>query len=249
MTDYMMQVENLDKYFLAKNGSPFAALSKVSFGLKRGECLGIVGESGCGKSTLAQIVCGLLRPTSGQLYWEGQVISEKERRPYPQIQLVFQSPLTSFDTRQTMGNSVSEGLRYRHRSPSQIEEQIDRLMEQCGLARELLERYPYEISGGQCQRLALVRALTMQPELLICDEITSSLDVRVQKQLMEFLLELQESQGLSFIFISHDLALVQQFCNQLLIMQHGAIVEAGATQQIIAKPQTEYTRALIEATL
>ena len=250
MTDYILQTEHIYKYFSGKRGK-FSALEDINIALSKGECLGIVGESGSGKSTLARIVCCLEEPSEGKLFLENNDITnltaKEQRKIYQKIQMVFQNPTDSFDPRCTLHAGISEGLKNLGRTQKEILPKIETLMDKCGLPAELGKRYPYEVSGGQCQRAALVRALAMEPEILVCDEITSNLDVSVQKQLMEFLQELKKTDKMSFLFICHDLALVQQFCDRVVIMQKGKIVEAGSTEKIISMPETEYTKLLMDA--
>lgn len=248
----ILEVRDLTKIFSGQE-QDFAALKGVSFCLYPGETLGIVGESGSGKSTLARVICRLTEASGGQILLEGKDLSKAKgrelREAYRKLQMVFQSPSGSFDPRRTIGFSVGEGLLNQGFSRSQAWNRSAELLEQCGLPAETGRQYPHQLSGGQCQRAAIARALALSPRILICDEATSALDVTVQKQIMELLEHLKESRSLSYLFISHNLALVQSFCDRILVMHEGRIVEEGETDQIIRFPQSEYTRYLIESVL
>ena len=227
------------------------AVDDVSFQLESGEILGIVGESGCGKSTLAKLITRLTDLTSGTLIFDGKDITNLSGRElkhfYGKIQMVFQNPLTSFDPRRTLGDGIGESLRNRGMKKEERNSRITEVLEQAGLSAEFADRYPHEVSGGQCQRAAIARVLAVEPAILICDEATSALDVTIQKQIMDLLLELKEKQGLSFIFICHNLALVQMFCDRVLVLYDGKVVESGTTDEIINYPKEEYTKKLIES--
>lgn len=247
----LLEAEHLTKIFLQKGKEPFQAVSDVSFTLASGETLGIVGESGSGKSTLAKMLTRLTDINSGTLKFEGKNITKlkpKELKPiYGKIQMVFQNPTGSFDPRKTLEDGIGESLRNRGMKKAEIEKRVGELLEQCGLDRAFAKRYPHEVSGGQCQRAAIARALAVQPQILICDEATSALDVTIQKQIMELLVELKEKHGLSFIFICHNLALVQMFCDKVLVLSEGKVVESGTPDDIINHPTDPYTRMLVEA--
>ena len=161
--------------------------------------------------------------------------------------MVYQNPVGSFDPRRTLGDGIGESLRNRGMKKADIEKRVAELLEQCGLSSEFAKRYPHEVSGGQCQRAAIARALAVEPKVLICDEATSALDVTIQKQIMELLEELKEKHGLSFIFICHNLALVQMFCDRVLVLYEGKVVESGLPDDIINEPKQAYTRKLVDA--
>ena len=219
----------------------------VSLDVLPGEVLGLVGESGCGKSTIAKCVAGFLKLSAGDLVvCEGA--AEPARGPH-KVQMVFQGPSSSFDPRRTLGQSVSEGLRNAGTPKAEALEQAGELFERCGLARELLGRYPHQVSGGQCQRAAIARALAARPALLIADEATSALDVTVQAQVVALLRELNAEFGMAVLFICHDLALVQDFCDRVAVMREGRIVEVGPTEQVLSSPSDPYTASLIASAL
>ena len=248
MSDIILEAEHLKKVFTS-NKKAFTAVDDVSFFLKRGECLGIVGESGSGKSTVARMITRLQDITEGRVILFGKDITHvkgKElRETWRRMQMVFQMPMESFDPRCTLGDGIGESLRNAGMSRRETKGKVEELLITCGLTPEFAGRYPHEVSGGQCQRAAIARALAVEPDILICDEATSALDVTVQKQVLELLMELKEKKELAFLFICHDLALVQAFCDRVLVMYQGEIVEEGAPDEIINHPKREYTRRLV----
>ena len=247
----LLEAEHLTKVFAQRGKEPFKAVDDVSFSLQAGETLGIVGESGSGKSTLAKMITRLTDITDGTLKFQGKDITKLKqsqlRDVYGNIQMVFQNPTGSFDPRRTLGDGIGESLRNRGMKKADIAIRVKELLEQCGLEEELAKRYPHEVSGGQCQRAAIARALAVEPKMLICDEATSSLDVTIQKQIMELLEELKDTHGLSFIFICHNLALVQSFCDKVLVLSEGKVVENGKPDDIINEPKEAYTKKLVDA--
>lgn len=249
----LLEVKKLTKTFQKKGQEELAAVDHVSFCLLPGETLGIVGESGSGKSTVARMITGLLKPSEGEIYLGGRAVthlkSREQRQVYRQLQMVFQSPAESFDPRRTLGDGVGESLKNTGLSSKERKRRVEKLFMQCGLPADFAGRYPHEVSGGQCQRAAIARALAVEPRLLICDEATSALDVTVQKQVLELLASLKREWGLSYLFICHDLALVQKFCSRILVMQAGRLVESGKTEDVILHPKEEYTKRLIDAVL
>ena len=230
MSEIVLRAENLKKVFVSGK-KEFTAVDDVSFELKRGECLGIVGESGSGKSTIAQMITHLEAATEGRIFLKEQDITHVRgkalRDIYQDIQMVFQMPMESFDPRCTLGDGIGESLRNMGISRDETRKRVENLLEKCGMEKEYADRYPHQVSGGQCQRAAIARALAVNPEILICDEATSALDVTVQKQILELLKELKEKEELSFLFICHDLALVQEFCDKVLVLYQGKVVECG----------------------
>lgn len=252
MSETILKAEHLKKIF-STGKKTFTAVDDVSFELKRGQCLGIVGESGSGKSTIAKMITHLVDVTDGQVMLMGEDITHvkgKElRRVYQDIQMVFQMPMESFDPRLTLGDGIGESLRNIGMSRSETRKKVKELLVKCGLTPEFAKRYPHQVSGGQCQRAAIARALAVKPSILICDEATSALDVTVQKQVLELLLELKEKEALSFLLICHDLALVQAFCDEVLVLRQGKVVEQGIPDEIINYPKEEYTSILVESVL
>jgi len=213
----------------------------------------LIGANGAGKTTTLHTVTGLISPKSGQVLFEGKDITRLKQSQlkeiYGDIQMVFQNPVGSFDPRRTLGDGIGESLRNRGMKKADVEKRVAELLEQCGLEKEYAKRYPYEVSGGQCQRAAIARALAVEPKVLICDEATSALDVTIQKQIMELLEDLKEKKGLSFIFICHNLALVQMFCDRVLVLYEGKVGESGIPDDIINEPKEEYTQRLVDAVL
>lgn len=249
----ILEVSDLTKTFENRKKTEFYAVDHVSFQVMPGQTVGIVGESGSGKSTLAKLLCCLEEPTEGQIRLCGQEIGKrkgkKRREMYRKLQMVFQDPVSSFDPRRTLGDGIGESLRNHGMSREEARKRVELLLEQCGLPEEFAGRYPHEVSGGQCQRVAIARALAIEPQLLICDEATSALDVTVQKQIMELLDRMRKEKKLTILFICHNLALVQSFCDQILVMKQGKIVEEGKTEEVIRHPQHAYTKQLVESVL
>lgn len=252
MTDIILKAEHLKKVFISGKKS-MTAVDDVSFELQRGECLGIVGESGSGKSTIAKMITHLEPVTGGQIFLDEKNITNakgKELRDiYQDMQMVFQMPMESFDPRCTLGDGIGESLRNMGITRAETRKRVENLLERCGLDKEYADRYPHQVSGGQCQRAAIARALAVSPEILICDEATSALDVTVQKQILELLIELKQKENLSFLLICHDLALVQKFCDRVLVLYHGKTVECGTPDEIINHPKMDYTKKLVESVL
>lgn len=253
--EQILKVENLTKVFRRKGQSDFTAVNHISFELKSGECLGIIGESGSGKTTCVNMITRLLDATEGSILLDGEDITQlkgKElRKVYQKMQMVFQTPTDSFDPRCTLGDGIGESLRNAGMSRKETQKEVKRLLELCGLPGEFAKRYPHQVSGGQCQRAAIARALAVKPKLLICDEATSALDVTIQKEILELLNRLRDQQGqnLSILFICHDISLVQQFCDRVIVMYHGNIVEQGNPDDVIRSPQNAYTQRLIDSIL
>ena len=252
MTDTILRAEHLTKTFISGKKA-LTAVDDTSFELEQGECLGIVGESGSGKSTIAKMITHLESITEGRVILKGKDITHvkgKELREiYQDMQMVFQMPMESFDPRCTLGDGIGESLRNMGVSRAETRRKVAELLEKCGLEKEYADRYPHQVSGGQCQRAAIARALAVNPSILICDEATSALDVTVQKQILELLIELKQKENLSFILICHDLALVQAFCDRVLVLYHGKTVECGTPDEIINHPKMDHTRKLIDSVL
>ncbi len=250
----LLEMQNLTVHFMHRQEKKeFAAVDDINFCLYQGETLGIVGESGSGKSTVARAAARLLDVTSGKIFLKGREITcaagKRRRQIYGTLQMVFQFPEESFDPKRTLGDGIGESLRNRGMTRKQAEGETVWLLEQCGLPKEFAKRYPWEVSGGQCQRASIARAIAIRPELLILDEAVSALDMTVQKQILELLKKLKISCRMSYLFISHDLAVVQNFCDRMLVMHGGKIVEKGTPEEVIRRPQNEYTKRLVEAAL
>ena len=252
MTKPILQVQNLKKIFTkAKGGQDsFVAVDGVSFHIAPGECLGLIGESGSGKSTAAYLIARLLDPTEGQIFLDGEDVTNADVHAVcRKVQMVFQSPQESFDPRRTLGDGIGESLRNAGKNVAEIREEVARLLEAVELSSELANCYPHEVSGGQCQRAAIARALAIQPKLLLCDEATSALDVTVQAEIVALLSRLMRERDMACLFICHDIALAQNFCNRLLVMYRGRIVEEETPDEIIQSPKQDYTKMLIESIL
>ena len=246
----ILEVTNLKKTFY-KNKTPFTAVNEISFTLNRGECLGLVGESGCGKSTAAKMITRLLEPDSGSIPLDGEEIlgqkGKKKKELYTKMQMIFQIPQDSFDPRCTLGDGIMESMRNHGMKRKDARKRMYELLELAELDKSFASRYPHEVSGGQCQRAAIARALAVDPRILICDEATSALDVTIQAQIMDLLSRLQRDRGLSILLICHDLALVQKLCQRVLVMYKGSIIETGMTDEVIRHPREEYTKILIDS--
>lgn len=244
----ILEVTNLKKTFY-KNKTPFTAVNEISFTLNRGECLGLVGESGCGKSTTAKMITRLLEPDSGSIRLDGEeILGQKGKKElYTKMQMIFQIPQDSFDPRCTLGDGIMESMRNHGMKRKDARKRMYELLELAELDKSFVSRYPHEVSGGQCQRAAIARALAVDPRILICDEATSALDVTIQAQIMDLLSRLQRDRGLSILLICHDLALVQKLCQRVLVMYKGSIIETGMTDEVIRHPREEYTKSLIDS--
>ncbi|AQU70448.1 ATP-binding cassette domain-containing protein [Streptomyces niveus] len=248
-----LAVENLVVEYPVPGGT-FRAVDDISFTVERGTSLAVVGESGCGKSTLAHSLVRLIRPTSGRILLEGTdlgALSERRLRPHRRrVQMIFQDPYGSLDPHLSAEDIVAEPLRLAgERSRTARSKRAAELIDRVGLPSSALQRRPAEFSGGQRQRIGIARALASDPELLVCDEATSALDVSVQAQVLALLRDLQASTGLTFIVISHNLGVVREISEDILVMRSGSVVERGATAAVLASPVEPYTRALRRAAL
>jgi len=255
--EVLLKVDGLRKHFPAKTGLlsrgvKVLAVDGVSFSIHEGETLGLVGESGCGKSTTGKLILRLLDPTEGQVEWRGRRIEQltrAEMRPVRrELQAVFQDPYASLNPRMRAADIVAEPLRnYESLGAGEVRTRTANLFERVGLRADQLLKYPYEFSGGQRQRIGIARALALRPSLIVCDEPVSALDVSVQAQVINLLMDLQAELNLSYLFIAHDLAVVEHISHRVAVMYLGKIVEIAPKQTIFTQPQHPYTVALLEA--
>ncbi|WP_067143599.1 ABC transporter ATP-binding protein [Microtetraspora malaysiensis] len=250
----LLEVRNVNKSYGGRGrSSGIPVLRDVSFALEAGESLGLVGESGSGKTTLIKIVVGLERPDSGDVLYEGverSSASRSTRRGFSKdVQLVFQDPVSSLNPRMTVRQLVEEGLVIHGLAGDRSgrTERVAEVLSLVGLDPDQMERLPSSFSGGQCQRIAIARALAVSPRVLVCDEAVSALDVSIQAQILNLLADMREQLGISLFFVAHDLAVVRYLCPRVMVMSRGTIVEEGPREQIFGDPQHEYTRALLEA--
>ncbi|WP_433087122.1 ATP-binding cassette domain-containing protein [Dactylosporangium sp. CA-052675] len=254
----LLEVENLTKSFssgrdwLGRRTKWSHAVKGVSFTLERGECLAVVGESGAGKSTVGRMVLRLIEPDSGSVTFDGidvLAMKPKQLRGLRQrMQMIFQDPYSSLDPRMTIKDAVAEPLMvHTDKDRATREREAVELLDKVGIGSRYLGRYPAELSGGQLQRVAIARALTMKPSLIVCDEPVAALDVSVRAQVLNLLLDLQEELGLAYLFVCHDLALVEVIADRVMVMASGEVVESDATERIFADPQQEYTKKLLAA--
>jgi peptide/nickel transport system ATP-binding protein len=255
----LLKVDDLKKHFFVRRGpldfrlSPVYAVDGVSFSIDRGETLALVGESGCGKSTVGRAILRLIDVTSGEVVLDGQRIdrmSPGRLRPLRRrVQVVFQDPFSSLNPRLRVRDVLAEPMRNfaLAASAAEVDRRIDALMDQVRLARDMADRWPHELSGGQRQRIGIARALAAEPDLIVCDEAVSALDVSVKAQIVNLLQDLQKELGLALLFISHDLAIVEHMTHRVAVMYLGKIVELGPKRNIFAAPAHPYTRALLSA--
>jgi oligopeptide/dipeptide ABC transporter ATP-binding protein len=252
MSEALLRVEGVSKRFGGSGRRSVRAVDDLSFSLRRGETLGLVGESGCGKSTLARLVLHLIPPDSGQVRIDGidftHAATSDRRRLRRRLQIVFQDALSSLNPRMTVGANIAEPMRLQHLgSPAERRDAARELLERVGLRRDDADRYPHEFSGGQCQRIAIARALILRPDIVVFDEAVSALDVSIRAQILRLILDLQQRLGLSYIFISHDLGVVNRVSDRIAVMYLGRIVEIGPADQLVREPLHPYTEALLRA--
>lgn len=246
----LLEIKNLNKFF-GKNNE-VQAVKDVMFKIFPAESLGLVGESGSGKTTIGRILCGLEKPTSGNIFYKGKDLAKATksewRALHQEIQIIFQDPFSSLNPRIKVGTAISEVLVYRKGySTKDAKAKTQELLLKTGLSIEAYDKYPHEFSGGQRQRVGIARALAVQPKFIVCDESVSALDVSVQAQVLNLLNDLKDEFGFTYLFISHDLAVVKYFCSRILVLQNGALVEEGFSDMLYAHPEKAYTKTLIEA--
>jgi len=256
MSDALIELDAVSRSFSVGGGlfsrkQPLHAVSGVSLAIARGEALALVGESGCGKSTLARMVIGLLEPSGGEIRLEGRTLAAHGRRAVARrIQPIFQDPYSSLNPRKTVGAIIELPLEVQGLSGRQERRrQVEAMMAHVGLAPRLYHNYPNQLSGGQRQRVAIARALVTRPEVVVCDEPTSALDVSVQSQILNLLQDLRRELGLTYVFISHNLAVVEHIATRVAVMYLGRIVEEAATAELFRAPRHPYTRALLDSVL
>ena len=244
----LLEVKGVKKYFSGKKGC-VKALDGVDLTIKSGELVSIVGESGCGKSTLSRCIIGIEKITEGEIFFNGEKISDYDRnqlRPVRRImQMVFQNPYAAFQPKQTIGEGLREVGNFYGIKGAELQERLDTLLEYIKMDAELLDHYPDELSGGQLQRLAIARALIVKPKLLIADEPVSALDVSVQAQILNILSEIQKKENMAVLFISHDLSVVEHISDRVYVMYLGKAVESGDKKDIFSDPKHQYTKALL----
>lgn len=250
MTENLLEVKNLKKYFKTGNGM-LHAVDDVSFQIPKGKTIGVVGESGCGKSTLGRTLIQLYAPTEGEVLFHGQNIANLSKKEFdkirPKMQMIFQDPYSSLNGRMNVFQLIAEPLIVNKvcRNKKEIERRVTEMMDTVGLARRLANAYPHELDGGRRQRIGIARALILEPEFVVCDEPVSALDVSIQAQILNLLMDLQESMGLTYIFITHDLSVVRHISDEIMVMYLGKCVERANAQEIFENPVHPYTKALL----
>lgn len=262
--DYILKVSNLSKTYNLKRKSLLGkrelqnSVDDVSFNIKRGSVVGLVGESGCGKSTLSKCILNLIDASDGKVEFENKTIYDKSKKfniskkemteLRKDMQIIFQDPYSSLDPKMSIGKTIIEGVKKHKNIQNQEAYDIAKeSLELCGLDKSYMGRYPHEFSGGQRQRIAIARVLALRPKFIICDEPTSALDVSIQSQILNLMLELKEKLNLTYLFISHNLNVVRCFCDEIIVMNEGKIVEMGDSKSVYSNPKNEYTKKLIES--
>jgi len=238
----------LGRFGLERPPRAVRAVDGVGFVVNEGEVVGVVGESGCGKSTLARMLADILRPTSGEILFRGRPLAERKRQPGAglPVQMIFQDPFSSLNPRKRVEALIGEAPRVHRIVPAdEMDAYVESLMERCGVDRAAKGRFAHQFSGGQRQRIGIARALAVKPELLICDEAVSALDVSIQAQIINLFMDLRDELGLTYVFISHDLGVVEHVCDRVLVMYLGRIVESAPAGELFRAPSHPYTRALL----
>ena len=247
----LVQVNNLCKYFHISRKETLKAVDDVSFTINKGETVSLVGESGCGKSTTGRCMIRLYDPTKGEVLYDGKDImklSKAERKEFcRKVQMIFQNPYSSLNPRMTVKEIVGEGLKQHGMTQAEVDAKVEKLLETVGLNKDHMSRFPHEFSGGQRQRIGIARALSVDPEFIICDEPISALDVSIQAQVINMLKNLQETMGLTYLFIAHDLSVVKYISDRVVVMYLGTIVETAETEELFSNTKHPYTKALLSA--
>jgi ABC-type oligopeptide transport system ATPase subunit len=254
----LLEVVGLETHFPIRRGvlqrvvGYVKAVDGVSFHLRKGETLGLVGESGCGKTTVGRTILRLIPATGGKVYFDGKDVfaqgAASMRELRRQMQIIFQDPGGSLNPRMRVGRIVGEPLEVHGLATGEeLRHRVEQLLERCGLWKAAADRYPHEFSGGQRQRIGIARALALEPRMIVCDEPTSALDVSIQSQILNLLSDLQDEFGLSYLFISHDMAVIHHICDRIAVMFNGKIVEEGSRDDVIERPKHLYTQALLSA--
>ena len=247
----LIEVKNLQKYFKSAGGQVHA-VDGVSFTIEKGETLGLVGESGCGKSTLGRTLIHLNEPPGGEMVYDGRDVTRLNTRQLTEfrkdVQMIFQDPFSSLDPRQTIQDIIEEPMRLATRmSKSELKEKTIELMDTVGIEKRLRQSYPHELDGGRRQRVGIARALALDPKFIVCDEPVSALDVSIQAQILNLLMDLQETRGLTYLFITHDMSVVKHISNHICVMYLGQMVEKSEKEELFDKPLHPYTKALLSA--
>lgn len=252
MANHILEVKGLKKYFKTPRGM-LHAVDDVSFNISQGKTLGVVGESGCGKSTTGRTILRLLEPTGGQILFEGKDLASlnkgEMRKMRRDLQIIFQDPFSSLNPRKTVSQSIMEPMEIHklYRSKKEMMSKVLEIMEIVGLAERFVNTYPHELDGGRRQRIGIARALSLSPKFIVCDEPVSALDVSIQAQILNLMKDLQEKLGLTYMFITHDLSVVNHFSDDIAVMYLGKIIEMGSAEQIFENPKHPYTEALLSA--
>ena len=252
--DDFLQVKHLKKYFSTANGM-LHAVDDVNFTIKQGQTLGVVGESGCGKSTLGRAILRLHEPTSGEVIYKGENILTYQRQQLKKLrtemQIIFQDPYASLNPRMTVGQAIAAPLIiqgvYNRNQKELLNQRVEEMMDLVGLAKRFINAYPHELDGGRRQRIGIARALSLNPQFIVCDEPVSALDVSIQAQVLNLMQDLQEQLGLTYLFITHDLSVVKHLSDRIVVMYLGQLVEKATAKQLFANPTHPYTKALLSA--
>lgn len=249
----LIKVENLSKFFQISKNETLKAVDDVSFEIYQGETVGLVGESGCGKSTTGRCLVKLYNPTSGKVYYKGKDMFESNSKAdklefCKNIQMIFQNPYSSLNPRMTVKDIIGEGIRlHENLSEKEVDEKIESLLKTVGLNKDHMSRFSHEFSGGQRQRIGIARALSVNPDFIVCDEPISALDVSIQAQVLNMLKQLQKDRGLTFLFIAHDLSVVKYISDRVIVMYLGVVVEQASADDLYKNPMHPYTKALLSA--